>query len=279
MNEDQPVSDQELKWGYWYVTHRGELRRAGIIALVVLCVAFWGYSLIRLGYLFFVEEPKTQAAVNALSHDLVNTQNRSRYEAQDMQVLATEIFTSPDGRADFYARLQNTNAEYAASFRFSFVYDGGATAPTIGYALPGSEMILTALGRETALTVRNAQLILDDVSWKRVIGWEAIKARELNFTVSDMHVAPIQGGARRGSLVTFTLANNTAYNFWSVEVPVLLLRGSRVAGVNTIRLENIRAGEHRSISLQWFDAPADATTVDAVVQVNVLDPHVVQAPQ
>ncbi|MBI4281811.1 hypothetical protein HY625_03250 [Candidatus Uhrbacteria bacterium] len=279
MTDLEPVSDQELKWGYWYVTHREQLQRVGTIALVVLCVALWGYSLIRLGYLFFVEEPKTQAAVAALSRDLVNVQDRSRYQAQDMQVLATEAFTSPDGRADFYARLQNTNAEYAASFTFSFVYDGGATAPTAGYALPGSEMILTALGRETTLTVRNAQLILDGVSWKRVVGWEATKARELNFTVSDMQVTPIQGGARRGSLVTFTLANNTAYNFWSVEVPVLLLRGSRVAGANAIRLENIRAGEHRPVSLQWFDAPGDATVVDAVVQVNVLDPRVVQAPQ
>lgn len=276
MQEDQAVSDQELRWGYWYVTHREQLRRAGIIALVVLCVALWGYSLVRLGYLFFVEEPKTQAAVAGLSHDFVNLQDRSRYQAQDIVVTTTEAFTAPDGRVDFYAQVQNPNAEYAGSFTYSFVYDGGETPSVSGYVLPGSAMTLTALNIETKQPVRNAQLILDRLAWKRVIGWEEMRARELNFAVSDMHVAPIEGGARRGSLVTFTLANNTAYNFWSVDVPVLLSRGTRVVGVNAIRLERVRAGERRPVSLQWFDAPLDATAVDAVPQVNILDALVFQ---
>lgn len=275
-NGIEPVSDQQIKRSYWYLTHQEQLRKVGIGALFALCLLFWGYAIGRLSYLLLVEEPKTRAAVAALPEDFVAVENRSRYEALPLEVLDVDVFALPDGRADFYARVRNPNAMYAIpTLRYTFRYDGGETSPATSYVLPGSEMYLTALGVDVA-SPRNPQLVLENDAWKRAIGWEAIRASRFDFPISDLTVALLEG-AGGGVRVQFTVANNTPYSFWSLDLPVLLSRGGRVVGVNTVRIEQLQSGESRPVALQWYAAPAGATTVRVVPQVNVLDSSVIQS--
>lgn len=276
-NGDQ-FSDSQLKWGYWYITHREQLVKAATIALFIVCIASWGFSLIRLGYLLLVEEPRTQAAVAGLPEDLVHVREHLR-PLEDIQILTVEVLPYADGRADFYAHVQNPNPEYAVlSFQYSFAHDGGETQKQTGYLLPGGDMYLYALGIEGASTARNPQLVIDPatLSWKRILGWEARRTAMLDLPVTDVAVNPIADGSRSGSIVSFVLTNNTSYSFWTIDVPVLFLRGSRVAGINAIRLERLQSGERRPVTLQWFDAPQGATVVRVVPYVNVFDPAVLQ---
>ncbi|MDO8521589.1 MAG: hypothetical protein Q7S52_05735, partial [bacterium] len=138
MTDFQPVSDQQLARSYWYFTHRERLKRMLTIALIVLCIGLWGYSIIRLSYLLLVEEPKTQAAVADLPR---NNGARARdflQPLEDITITTTNVFTTTDKQTDFYAHIQNPNREYAAlSFTYSFAYDGGETPVQKGYLLPG----------------------------------------------------------------------------------------------------------------------------------------------
>lgn len=277
MPDEQQVSNKQIQWSYWYLTHRPQLKRALVVALIVLCVVFWGYSIIRLTYLVFVEEPRTQAAVAGLPQDLVHVRDHLQ-PLQDIAITATNVFSNGDKRVDFYAHIQNPNKEYAArSFTYTFSYDGGETPEQKGYLLPDAEMDLYALGITDVESPRNAQLLVKDVSWKRILGWDNRRADTLHLPVTDIAVTPIANDARGGVAVTFVLTNDTTYGFWAIDVPMILLAGSRVIGMNALRLTNIQSAERRPVTFQWFGAPRGATSVRVTPQVNVLDPSVFQA--
>lgn len=276
-NGIEPVSNQQIRWSYWYLTHRESLKRALVIALIVLCVVFWGYSIIRLTYLLLVEEPRTQEAVTGLSRDGVRARDFLQ-TLEDIAIVTTNVFSTADTHTDFYARIQNPNREYAAlSFTYTFTYDGGETPARQGYLLPGAEMDLYALGLTNVESPRNPQLLITSVQWKRILGWSERQRTMLDLPVTDIAVAPIANDTRGGTAVTFMLTNNTTYSFWAIDVPIVLLQGSRVLGVNAIRLENVQSAERRPVTLQWFGAPADATSVRVAPQVNVLDASVIQS--
>ena len=57
----------------------------------------------------------------------------------------------------------------------------------------------------------------------------------------------------------------------------MLLQGSRVIGANAIRLEKVESAERRPVTVQWFGAPTNATSVRVTPQVNILDASVVQS--
>lgn len=276
MTDLQPVSDKQIKWSYWYLTHREQLKRALTIALIVLCVGLWGYSIIRLTYLLLVEEPRTQAAVAGFSSDVVHARDFLQ-PLEDIAITTTNVFTTADKHTDFYARLQNPNSEYAArSFTYTFTYDGGETPEQKGYLLPGAEMDVYALGLAGIESPRNPQLLITSVQWKRILGWSEKQRMMLDLPVTDIAVTLIANDTRGGTAVTFTLTNNTTYSFWAIDVPIVLLQGSRVIGANAIRLEKVESAERRPVTFQWFGAPTNATSVRVSPQVNILDTSVLQ---
>ncbi|MDO8581774.1 MAG: hypothetical protein Q7S16_02770, partial [bacterium] len=133
---------------------------------------------------------------------------------------------------------------------------------------------LGLLGVESA---RNPQLLITSVQWKRILGWDERRSTMLDLPVTDIAVAPIANDTRGGAAVTFVLTNNTTYGFWAIDVPIVLLQGSRVVGANAIRLENVESAERRPIIFQWFGAPTNATSVRVSPQVNILDASVFQS--
>ena len=277
MNGEQPISEQQIKTAYWYVTHRAQIVKATTIALVALCITLWGFALLRFTYFLVVEESRTRAAVTALTHNDTALPDRSRYTAQNVQILETAVLPTGNGGVDFFAHIQNPNADYAAmSFSYFFLYEGGETPRQTGYLLPGAEFFLYALGVESAVAPKNAQLIIDAVVWQRIPAWETVRAQFAGLTVRDITSAPLAARERSGVALSFTLANDTAYSFFSVDVPVFFERGGRVVAVNALRLTHLQSGERRPVTFQWFGAPLGATAVRVVPQVHMLDTSVVE---
>lgn len=277
MPDDLHISDQSLRWNYWFLTNRAQLTRAFIIFLIVFDSALFAYAAFRLGVFLFVEEPKTQAALVMLPKNYLNIRDHGRYIANDLIVQEVESFVTHDGRVDFYARIENPNKQYAAtSFSYRFLYDEGQTPLQTGYALPGAMMDVSLLGVSDVRFPSNPQFVITDVVWKRQVNWEKEKLQKFNITIADSTIEPFVEGSRSGRTIAFTVVNDSVYNFWSVQVPVVLLRGDRVLGVNALRLEKLQAGEHRPVTLQWFNAPSGAVTLRITPHVNVLDPSVFQ---
>ena len=51
----EELSKGQLKWGYWFVTHRKQFKNAGTFALMFFGVITLGYSLLATGYYFIFE--------------------------------------------------------------------------------------------------------------------------------------------------------------------------------------------------------------------------------
>jgi hypothetical protein len=264
------LSNVELKAGYWYITHRKLIGRIIFIGLIALNIFLWGWALI-VGAIYLVRErPATVRAEQAINERRVDTSAITL--AADVDVADVQVFGAGGGRYDFYARLVNPNPRHRASFTYAFFHDGGTTKTQTGYIHPGREIILHALGQELTRNPGSAQLLVNDLRFTIEPAWERVERERLALTLSDVRATPLVTGS--GMAVHYLLENTTSYGYHSIDIPVLLYRGSRVVGVNTLALEQVEAGDRRDITMQWFDATTSANSVTVHPQVNIFDTSV-----
>lgn len=269
------LSDQQLKTGYWYATHREQVRRAGMIALACLGIGMLGFSITRLIILVTIEEPRFRASLGDVRQQSVRA-SAVIAPLADLEILDAATFPAGEGRYDFVARVRNPNTRYAAKIHSAFAHDLGSTHAMDIVVLPGQEMIVSALALELPQSPGNAQLVIESREWTQVVGWERLAAERLRLQVQEITQAPLSGVSSQGIALSFTLVNDSAYGLWTVDVPVVLLRGSTMVGVHGVRLADVHAGEMRPVTIQWFGAPVGATEVLILPYVNILDPKVVQ---
>ena len=65
------LTEKQLKRGYWFVTHKFQLKKALTISLIVLNVGLWGYVIFGLT-VYLIDFKNYQSAMNQLPQNLAN---------------------------------------------------------------------------------------------------------------------------------------------------------------------------------------------------------------
>ena len=70
------------------------------------------------------------------------------------------------------------------------------------------------------------------------------------------------------------ILNKTPYSFWEPKFIVLLTQRSGLVGVAQVALADLKTGEKRTESFNLFQELSDATQIEVVPDINILDPAV-----
>lgn len=283
MSEIDPqdnLTERELKFGYWFVTHKLKLRRTLIIVLAAFSAMLYIYSLYYIIDYFFISGVGERRALVELSRGIDYTSLREVRGAKDLNIGLPQVFGGAANRFDLIAKLQNKNKDFYATFKYKFIGPGFESPVTAGFALPGEEKYLMLLATPAAARPRALRVELQDLKWQRVSRHEVSNPEEfvrdhMNFLIQNVVYNP---ALVRDNVVvntaSFTVANNTAYSYWQVDFPVLLLRGGTSQAVNIVRAEKFRSGETRTLEVSWFESLPPVDKVDVGASVNIFDPEV-----
>jgi len=273
------LSEQQLKYGYWYATHQLLVRRMVlVIAWITLIIMglFVTWNALDWGVIGGMRE---RAGVLGLVGDKADFAGAAELrKPRDLSVTNTLSLPGGEGKVDFVSTIKNTNAEWAAMLSYRFAYGSAETPILRGFVLPGEEVILPAYGIADTGSVQPI-FRAQEIHWMRVMPhtvgkYAPFAAARLRFETGVPQMTFVELGGKRISKTSFTFTNRSAYSFWHVPVDVMLDTQGVVSAMQTVVLDAVKAGESREVEVSWFyDVPAGATP-RVIPRVNILDPGV-----
>lgn len=271
------LSEEQLKWGYWFVTHKLLLRRILTIALIVFSAINLGYS----GYSLTLDVLNARNRLNELALLSTLQLNPAISKAQAPKALsfANAQVIVTQGKYDFLSTVGNPNDNFAARFTYRFVAGNFASETVRGFVLPGEQKLIAQLGVVSPDRPTGAYLEVVDVAWQRIDkhvypDWKAFVGDRLNFKISDTAYTPsieLEKDKPFIGKTSFTIANATGFGYYGVRVLVVIYRGPAAVGVNSATIAVLPPGESRSGEVTWYEDYGAVTEVKVIPEVDILN--------
>ncbi|MFA6537574.1 MAG: hypothetical protein WCT18_04240 [Patescibacteria group bacterium] len=275
------LDEKELKVGYWWVTHRVQLRQLfyiffGIIAIFFLFFGFGGlvkFYIIDRGEHLALENDLVKPKLNYVALSEVNT-------PKNLQIANSWVIKAKEGHYDFVAEVSNPNKKwYAKSFVYYFVFGDQKTESKTGYILPESTRYLLDLNFLSDAGIKEANLIIENISWQKVDDdFAVVKNKMLQLRVEDIAFVSAQSNSATEkeniTNVSFAVNNLSNYNYWQPSFVVLLLRRGEMFAVSSLLSPKLDSKERRVESLNIFQYLPRDVEVKIVPEINILDPAV-----
>ena len=262
----------------WWIEHRDGLRRAGIVAFIVvdaLFVAFAGWAFVDAYLVSYADEKRAVLELASYGQSDLHAYAVAR-AAKDLKIVTPTATVSSEGKYDLYATIANPNDDWWAEFTYAFTSSAGDTEPASGFVLPGEEKPVVAYAVEASATPRSASLVISDVVWHRVDhhvtgDLERWMTDRLNFVVENAAFERVDLDGETLGRVTFAVKNDSAYSYYEPAFTATLLRGSSVVGVTGTTLSELDAGEEQEVVINWFGTIPSVNKVEVSVSVNPFD--------
>jgi hypothetical protein len=271
------LTEKQLKFADWYVKHKTLLRKVLIGFLIALGVIFWGYGLYGLVNYYFIEGPKFSEALKELSRPIDFEAARLRLQPKSLEAGSVSVLSAGKEKYDLLVKIFNSNPDWYLEFDYNFVADGERSPQRKGFVLPEEEKFLLGLGTEARTKPRQTGLEINNLKWQRIDAhkipnYASWRDERLNFVFENVKFLPaVIRDSITVSRASFVVKNLTAYGFWDVGLNILLYRGSSVAAVNYVTLEEFISGQNRPVEVSWFDSLPPITEVKVAPEVNIFD--------
>jgi hypothetical protein len=271
-------TERELATASWWVRHHLGLRKALFIGLIGTSILTWGYTAWSLLDAYAISYPRERRIPVIIARDQFFPAGIVQSAPQPLQPTEVNSFPNTENRQDLWVELTNPNLNWWAEFRYQFQTGETKTEARKSFILPGSTKSLTELGWSGNLSSPN--LIVENIVWHHtdpnVVGadYDAYAVARLPFTFEDpVYKSDLVVGTKTVGQTDFILRNPSGFGYWSVELTIILYRDTTPIAINTITQRQIKPGEVRPVSLNWFENPIGVTRTEVRASVNILDPQ------
>jgi len=272
------LTSDQLKLGYWYSSHKLLIRRIIIFVLIILDVFLISFAVYGFTDYYFISQPQ----VSQLYEDLTTPKLNYNYLAevsfpQPLNVAFVQVLRNQEGKYDLVAEVINpNNLWYAPQVTYHFEAGSVITESQTAYILPNQTKYLMTLGYSSESAINNPSIVIDNISWEKNVLYENLQAKVLNIEITE---PKFESGQQLGltngtdsSRVSFSAFNNSAYNFWDVDMNVLLYRGSSLVYVNKIPFRIFEAGERQNIEFIIHEKISTPSMIEVLPDVDILNP-------
>lgn len=275
-NSENFVSDFKLKFSYWYIIHKFQLRKLLIIFLIVFNISLFGYSIYRAIMILFIQQQDYTRMVYYLPNNPTDYNYfRQKNKPREIQIAAFEVIAGAENRNDFIIKLTNPNEKWVAKkVAVQLISAGGVVAEKTTFIYPQDSKYIAFFNQEN--TSPTGSLVrIAEVLWERYLAFSDFARPRLNFEVSDTEFKSAVESGIKGelpvSILKFKIKNATAYNYWQVGVYMILLSAQKVGGANFLALDQFRSGETRTVEMRWYEPLPPIYDIEIIPEVDILD--------
>lgn len=278
-NINPVLNERWFKWASRWVTYRPILQKialAGTIMLEAILLVYSGY--VWVDYLI-VNRNREKLLYQELSQSINYGELHPLMAPKPISVIIVQTMPAGGrgGSYDVIAKLANPNSKWLATVSYQFAVSGENGPLSQTYILNDEEKYIIGDSLATSSGAA-AEIIITAVKWQRLREWNKFNERKPNFAVSDVKFTPLtsrKGGEPIVNRVSFNITNESSYNFWSVGLKVIPLKGELAVAARATTIEQVRSQEKRFVSLNIYNVSASfVDSVLVVPEVNVADPDV-----
>lgn len=275
------VSLEKLSFGFWFVKNRQKMIY-GIYGILILISAFtWGNFLFNFGYYLVIGMARDREITNemvsggAVGHDYIKEKS-----AQDLIVRAVTVLRNDDGKYDFAVEVENKNQNYVGNFTYAFSAGSNVYGPETGFILPGESKYLFSLGNELPAGAGSVKFAVQEMSWSRINrhkypDWNDFYASRTDIAIENQEFIISNQSSLSEKMninnLKFTIDNRTAFNYWNVDLSLLLYNDDRLAGVGRHQVSRLMSGEKRDIDISWPGNIGRINRIEIMPEVDILD--------
>jgi len=276
-NQPSKITNFQLKFNYWYVTHKLQLRKGLIVFLILLSFGFYTYSIYKAVVILFIDDENLKRELNYLSADSINYSYFHQVnQPKDLEILSFDSLSGRENRYDFVAKIKNPNPQwFAANVSFQLIAGGEILAEKNSFVYPGEEKYIAVFGQELD-SFGSPTLKISNISWRRVHQFSDYAPPRLNFKTSGIEFKSAQDSGIRGELpvstLNFKITNSTAYSYWQVGVFMVLLSGEDPIAANYLSLDQFRSGETRNVEMRWYESLPSVQQIEILPEVDIFSP-------
>ena len=273
----EKLSPDQLKIGYWYVSHKLLLRRLLILFLIAIDFILFvigGFGL--LDYYVF-QQNEVKFLYNNLTTSKLNYSYLTEQSApQDLAINFTRVI-SGRGQYDFISEIDNFNSTwYVNELTYHFEAGSLKTPTKTDFILPQSRKYLIAEAVSSDTLLNNATFVVEEIKWEKYAYFQELHDKILNIEILEPRFeAPGTLGVSdqlNVSRARFTAYNSSAYNFTNVQMKVIMSRGDSIVAVRDLSFQKFLAGEKRPIEFYLYDLASLPNRVDVFPDVDILNP-------
>lgn len=266
----EQMSEKQLKVGYWYVTHKIILRGFFFVTLILLNIIVWGWVVFSLTKNLAVDFNPFRQWRYDLLYDRFTNQAMVQQKTQPRAIVINEVRSLPaqSKHLDLVATVTNPNDSWVGRFQYQFTTATGSTPLRRGFIMPGEQKILMDLDVEAGGADR---IIFTDVIWERLNNYPTYAAPRNIFAISDAKFVPISSSDNvKANRVTFTVSNNSNFNYYRPRFTVKLLRTGQLIGINTITIDSLKSNEAQNLEARWFEFVSTPDKIEVIPDIDFI---------
>ena len=275
------ASEKEIRWSQWWVDHREQIRKAGLglfiaVDVVLIGAGLWGFT----DWLAFGGVREEQAIRQMTSPEYGRVPSVT---LEELQIGAPIALSGGVGKMDILAPIENRNRMFWAALDYRFIIGGEPQPLQHAFILPNQAKYLSALGAPSSAG-GSVELKIERRDWRRAElhgAADPAAFADLRLNIHAMNPVYVPSDPLATAPVSsakFTLANDSAYGYYDVDLLVLLYRGDAVVGANRVRVDSLAAGAKKPMELFWYQVLPQVTKVEVVPDINIYDPNVYRLP-
>lgn len=273
MDEYQPLSTKELERGYYFLTHREQFKKIGLVALLAVVLIIYVVLIINALKLASASSYTEQVAkLNVQTNWSVYHERRKPIEVNR---LFTKYLSLGDGKYDLVVLLENPNQDWAATeIEYEFTIQGQSLGTEKTFLNPGETRFLVKFGYQDRSTVSNLAVNIINTKWRRfendtpVINWD-IKNAE--YTPTSNKAVGSADSVVIPANVKWEARNLSVYDFWEVDFIVALFNGEDLVAVNKYKARDFDSLENREIEVFWQNSLSRINKVEIYPVLNWVD--------
>lgn len=267
----------KLNLGFWWVKNRPLILKIIKIILIIISVITWSLFIFTFGkYLLFDMKKDDQMISELANGPTINHEVVLAISPQNFQVQTIRKFNLLSGHYDFLAEITNPNKWFSAKFDYYFLVDGIEYGRQPSYIFPNETKYLFALSQEISSAPDIIEFKVDNIIWQRIDSrqypdWENYKNERLKISTANINFTPAKSTVLSEKLdlneLKFDLSNNTIFNYWEVNLKILLYSHDDIADINEYKVTDLKSDEKRTIVISWpgrFGYISDITIIPEI---------------
>ena len=266
---------RKMDFGLWLIEHRKQLLLVPTIFLIAVSAIAWAYTLFGLVYYIIWG----MNADSRLANELVNT--NVIFPARNIVNLSVEpvqIIRNGNDKYDLIVKIKNANQRYWAILNYYFSSGDFEFGQSTDFILPSDEKYLLLLNQEFGKYPSDIQVFFANPAWRLIDlhkfpDWENYKKEHLDFIVTDAKFIPSQSTILSEKLnlsdLHFKIKNNTAYNYYEVNLGIILFSQTKIIAVNHYKINDFYAGEAKDINVTWYGQTGQVDDIMITPEINI----------
>lgn len=277
--DPENLSVKKMEIGLWILENRKHFLFLLTLLFASISIVTWSVFVFNFGgYVVKGMQQDKMLSQNLLDSMVVGHDYYMARAPKKLQYESVKVLNNLDGVYDFVVRVKNLNPDYWVEVDYSLVSGNENLGEDVAFILPGEEKNFIVVGRNLDQRPTNVKMEINEEKWHRIDNhiypdWQSFYDSHLNVPVKEVSFVSAKETILTEKVdlntLSFTVLNDSAYNYWDVGFIIILYNGNKIVGADKYTLDQFMSDQKRTVDITWPGDFGRVTDISIIPELNI----------